>query len=102
MFSYWTTHYSGSIAERMKFSSWVIFTVIWSTIVYDLVAHMVWAAYPVENSDGTTTVAFGWLRAIGAIVRAATLASRPVPFPVPPHRSSTPVHIRASPCESVA
>ena len=86
----------------MKFSSWVIFTVIWSTIVYDLVAHMVWAAYPVENSDGTTTVAFGWLRAIGAIVRAATLASRPVPFPVPPHRSSTPVHIRASPCESVA
>ena len=33
---------SGSIVERVKFSSWVVFTVIWSTIVYVPLAHWVW------------------------------------------------------------
>jgi ammonium transporter, Amt family len=45
---------SGAIVERMKFKSYVIFIVLWSTIVYDLVAHWVW---------GTG----GWLRALGAL-----------------------------------
>ena len=33
---------TGAIAERMKFSSLVIFTSIWSLIVYYPLAHMVW------------------------------------------------------------
>ena len=32
---------SGAIAERMKFSAWVVFTALWSVLVYPLVAH--WA-----------------------------------------------------------
>ena len=33
---------SGAFAERMKFSSFVIFVVVWSTIVYAPLAHWVW------------------------------------------------------------
>ena len=32
----------GAIAERVKFSAWCLFTVLWATIVYDPVAHWVW------------------------------------------------------------
>jgi ammonium transporter, Amt family len=34
---------SGAIADRMKFGSWVAFTVLWSTLVYFPVAHWVFA-----------------------------------------------------------
>ena len=33
---------SGAFAERMKFSAFVLFTVLWSTFVYDPLAHWVW------------------------------------------------------------
>jgi Amt family ammonium transporter len=33
----------GAFAERMKFSSFCIFTILWATFVYDPVAHWVWA-----------------------------------------------------------
>jgi len=45
---------TGAFAERMKFSSFLIFTLLWSTLVYDPVAHWVW---------GTG----GWLRNIGVL-----------------------------------
>ncbi len=45
---------SGAIAERMKFSSYLLFTLLWTTIVYDPVAHWVW---------GTG----GWLKALGVL-----------------------------------
>lgn len=32
----------GALAERLKFSSWCIFVVLWATIVYNPVAHWVW------------------------------------------------------------
>lgn len=32
----------GAIAERVKFTSWCLFVVLWATIVYDPVAHWVW------------------------------------------------------------
>jgi Amt family ammonium transporter len=35
---------TGAVAERMKFSSWVVFTILWSLIVYSLVAHWAFAA----------------------------------------------------------
>lgn len=33
---------SGAIAERMKFSAWVVFIAIWSVVVYAPMAHWVW------------------------------------------------------------
>jgi Amt family ammonium transporter len=45
---------SGAFAERMKFSAYLLFTLLWSTLVYDPVAHWVWA-------DG------GWLLKLGAL-----------------------------------
>ena len=41
----------GALAERVKFSAIMLFTIIWLTIVYAPVAHMVWAG------DG---LIFGW------------------------------------------
>lgn len=45
---------TGAFAERMKFSSFLVFTLLWSTFVYDPVAHWVW---------GTG----GWLRNMGVL-----------------------------------
>ena len=45
---------SGAFAERMKFSAYVIFILVWSTLVYDPVAHWVW------NEKG-------WLFKLGAL-----------------------------------
>jgi Amt family ammonium transporter len=33
---------SGAVAERIKFSAWCLFALLWSTLVYDPVAHWVW------------------------------------------------------------
>ncbi len=35
---------SGAFAERMKFSAYVVFTLAWATLVYDPLAHWVWAS----------------------------------------------------------
>jgi ammonium transporter, Amt family len=35
---------SGAFAERMKFSAFLLFSVLWATLVYDPVAHWVWGA----------------------------------------------------------
>ena len=45
---------SGAIVERVKFSSYLLFTVLWSTLVYDPVAHWVW------GPDG-------WIKRLGAL-----------------------------------
>src|SRR5689334_16043871 len=35
---------SGAFAERMKFSAYLAFTLLWTTLVYDPVAHWVWGS----------------------------------------------------------
>ncbi len=45
---------TGAWAERLKFSSFVVFILLWATLVYDPVAHWVWG-------DG------GWLKGLGAL-----------------------------------
>ena len=45
---------TGAFAERMKFSAYMLFILLWSTLVYDPVAHWVW---------GTG----GWLKQMGAL-----------------------------------
>jgi Amt family ammonium transporter len=45
---------AGAFAERMKFSAFLVFTLLWTTLVYDPVAHWVWGAG-------------GWLKNLGAL-----------------------------------
>ncbi len=45
---------SGAYAERMKFSGFALFTVLWATLIYDPVAHWMWG-------NG------GWLKELGAL-----------------------------------
>lgn len=45
---------SGAFAERMKFKSFVIFSILWTTLIYDPICHWVWAPG-------------GWLRSLGAL-----------------------------------
>jgi Amt family ammonium transporter len=45
---------TGAFAERAKFSTFLVFIVLWSTLVYSPVAHWVWA------NDG-------WLRELGSL-----------------------------------
>jgi Amt family ammonium transporter len=33
---------SGAVADRMKFGAWLVFTAVWSTVVYLPLAHWVW------------------------------------------------------------
>lgn len=49
---------SGSFAERMKFSAFLIFVVLWSTFVYDPIAHWIWGGVG-EN--------VGWLKKLGVL-----------------------------------
>jgi Amt family ammonium transporter len=43
----------GSVVDRMKFSSWIVFTVLWVTFVYCPIAHWVWGG--------------GWMGRMGAL-----------------------------------
>jgi Amt family ammonium transporter len=45
---------TGAFAERIKFSTFAVFTLLWASLVYDPVAHWVWAKG-------------GWLRNLGAL-----------------------------------
>jgi Amt family ammonium transporter len=45
---------SGAVVERMKFSSYLVFTLLWTTLVYDPVAHWVWSPA-------------GWVRQMGGL-----------------------------------
>ncbi len=45
---------SGAVVERMKFSAYVVFVLLWATLVYDPVCHWVWG-------HG------GWLARLGAL-----------------------------------
>ncbi|HEY5595055.1 MAG TPA: ammonium transporter [Nitrospiria bacterium] len=44
---------TGAFAERMKFSAYIVFGLLWSTLVYDPLAHWVWGG--------------GWLMSLGAL-----------------------------------
>jgi len=43
----------GSIVDRMKFSSWIVFTILWVTFIYCPIAHWVWGG--------------GWMGNMGAL-----------------------------------
>ncbi|MEC4612746.1 ammonium transporter [Tsukamurella tyrosinosolvens] len=43
---------SGALAERVKFGTWLLFTGIWTTIVYLPLAHMVWGGGLLSGAEG--------------------------------------------------
>lgn len=45
---------TGTFAERMKFSTFLVFSLLWATFIYDPLAHWVWGVG-------------GWLRTMGAL-----------------------------------
>lgn len=47
----------GGLVERMKFSGLMVFALIWLTIVYYPIAHMVWY---LGGDDASTGLIFGW------------------------------------------
>ncbi|WP_433349840.1 ammonium transporter [Microtetraspora malaysiensis] len=52
---------SGAVADRAKFGAWVLFSVVWATLVYFPVAHWVWgggwlAGLGIEDFAGGTVV----------------------------------------------
>ncbi len=59
---------SGAVAERMKFTSWVVFIAIWSIIVYAPMAHWVWGGGFIGSSDGTDIPGIGALDFAGGLV----------------------------------
>src|SRR5919202_1336128 len=50
---------SGAIADRAKWGTWMVFTVVWGTIVYFPVAHWVFD-FSVTADDGTVSHVGGW------------------------------------------
>jgi Amt family ammonium transporter len=61
---------SGAFVERMKFSAYVLFTLLWSTLVYDPIAHWVWAEGGWMANFGVLDFAGGtvvhWTAGVGA------------------------------------
>ena len=47
---------AGAVAERMKFSAWVIFIAIWSIVVYAPLAHWVWGGGFLGGNLGETDI----------------------------------------------
>src|SRR4249919_2195431 len=45
---------TGAFADRMKFSAFILFTLLWATFIYDPLAHWVWGVG-------------GWVRNLGAL-----------------------------------
>ena len=59
---------SGAFAERVKFGSYCLFILLWTTLVYDPLAHWVWSYNWVKTKpDDLITSAAGWLGVKGAI-----------------------------------
>ncbi len=57
---------SGSLVERVKFSSWVVFTAIWLTVVYAPIAQWVWGIGGIFQKMGVLDFAGGTVVHISA------------------------------------
>ena len=64
---------SGAVAERMKFSAWIVFITIWSIVVYAPMAHWVWGGGFIAEQVGAIDFAGGLVVHINAGVAALAL-----------------------------
>jgi Amt family ammonium transporter len=71
---------SGAFAERMKFSAYALFILLWSTLVYDPVAHWTWAEGGWLLKLGVLDFAGGtvvhWTAGVSALLCALYLGKR--------------------------
>ena len=81
----------GAFAERMKFSAFIVFSLLWATLVYAPICHMVWAGGGWVRGMGALDFAGGTVvhinAGIAAIVMAMVLGPR-----VGYERKATPLH----------
>ncbi|MDD5457017.1 MAG: ammonium transporter [Candidatus Margulisbacteria bacterium] len=79
----------GAFAERMKFSAFLVFTVLWSLFVYAPVAHWVWAAdgwlYKMGVIDFAGGIVVHINAGIAALVAALVIGKRKYLRAIPPH-----------------
>jgi ammonium transporter, Amt family len=86
---------TGAFAERMKFSGMAVFLSLWSLLVYCPMAHMVWGAGGLLNSNGGKCPSFDFAggtvvhvtSGVSALVTALFLGKRIgyPKVPMPPH-----------------
>ena len=74
---------SGAIADRVKFSTWLVFAGVWATLVYFPIAHMVWGGGLLGGTDAGIAA-----KMFGVVDGAAKVA--PIDF-----AGGTVVHINA-------
>lgn len=55
-----------ALAERMKFSAFMVFIVLWATFVYDFAAHWTWELAP-DNYGANPGYAAGWTGKLGSL-----------------------------------
>ena len=65
---------SGAVADRMKFSSWVVFSIIWSIVVYTPVTYWVYTGWHTELQPHALDFAGGTAIHINAGIAALVLA----------------------------
>ncbi|MFA9398353.1 MAG: ammonium transporter [Clostridiaceae bacterium] len=71
---------SGAVAERMKFSAFVVFILFWTTLVYDPIAHWMWGTGGFIKNMGALDFAGGNVvhisSGVSALVAAIMLGKR--------------------------
>jgi len=71
---------SGAFVERMKFSAYVLFLLLWSTLVYDPIAHWTWADGGWMSNFGVLDFAGGtvvhWNAGLSALICALLIGKR--------------------------
>lgn len=81
----------GAFAERMKFSAFLIFTVLWSILIYSPLCHWVWGPGGWLGDDGALDFAGGTVVHISSgisALAAALLIGKRIGYghePLPPH-----------------
>lgn len=82
---------AGAVVERIKFSAWVAFIVLWGTLVYDPLCHMVWHPDGFLLQRGGLDFAGGLVvhvsSGVSALVLAVVIGKRISygKIPMPPH-----------------
>ncbi|MBU3918273.1 ammonium transporter [bacterium] len=88
---------AGAVVERIKFSAWVVFILLWGTLVYDPLCHMVWHADGFLLNRGGLDFAGGLVvhisSGVSALVLSVVLGKRISygKIPMPPHNLVTTV-----------
>ncbi len=71
---------TGAFAERMKFGAYALFVILWTTLVYDPVAHWIWGAGGWLSADGVMDFAGGTvihiLSGVSGLVVAVVIGRR--------------------------